>query len=119
MKKYIYVRTDGIPAIVWCRENNVPQQTMRVYLDKGYLVDDACRLAEEAHKRKLKQKTIMYKGIPAHRYFDNSTYTYIKEKIAYGCTIKEALKLREYNKTHKPYITIHDIRKNNKWKELI
>lgn len=118
--KVIFRRSDGVSAREWCRQNNVPSQTVQVYLDKGYLVDDACELAKKAHEESVrKHEMLKVNGIPICKILSPSAYATIKKKIIKtGCSYEEALKAYKHNcdkikakNKEVKYITFYDLKK--------
>lgn len=113
-KNIIYRLTDGKSVADWCRNHNVPYSSVTVMLNKGYLVDDACKLAKQAHERRLQRKILMYNGKSLRSTVSGGAYTAIKRKIKLtGCDIETAVRVYYHNKQHKgKYITINDIKKD-------
>lgn len=113
-KNIIYRLTDGKSVADWCRNYNVPYSSVTVMLNKGYLVDDACKLAKEAHERRLQRKILMYNGKSLRSTVSGGAYTAIKRKIKLtGCDIETAVRVYYHNKQHNgKYITVNDIKKD-------
>ena len=105
MARIIYTLLSGESVTNWCRKNNISYYTVTNYLKKGYLVEDACLLAKQAHENKKNKPTITYNGIPIIKLFSISKYTAVVRHIRKtGCSVEEAIKKYEQNLTHPRFI---------------
>ena len=113
-RNIIYTLNSGETVADWCKRENVPYSSVTIQLNKGYMVDEACNLAKEAHIKHLNRKVLMYKGKTLRSMVSGGAYTSIKRKMKLtGCDIETALKIYEHNKKRQGYITIHNIHKRN------
>ena len=112
-KAYTYFKDDDEPVKLWCKRIGVPYSTVLTMLYKGYIVEDACRLAQEAHERKLNKKILSYNGKSIHSFLPDTLYTSIAKKMRKtGCDYEKALQTYKHNIKRNGYITINDIKKD-------
>lgn len=98
----IYYLDNGQPVADWCRENGVPYGSALSWLNKGLLVEDACRLAKEGHERHKKRKTFMLGNNTLSKAVDQSTYnTLVRYINSYKLSVEEAIELYKKRKGKK------------------
>lgn len=103
MSYIVYTLPNGQLLADWCRENKIPYGTVRGYIDKGYMVEDACMAGKKAREKSLAKSVTMYNGKSLRSQYPcgyNSIMTHMREK---KCTVEEAVALYHYNLKH-PYI---------------
>ena len=102
----IYFLKNGMPVADWCRENEVPYGSVRVWLDKGLLVDDACKKAKEGHERRKRRKTLM---------LGNKTLSKAVPQIAYNSILRYVNRM---NLSVDEAIALYERRRGKHWKEI-
>lgn len=98
MAKPIYYLNTGESVISWCRKNSIPYETTIKYINKGLLIEDACKKAKEAHENRLNNPTLMLNGQTLFSSLSKSAYVSVKKKMRkYNCGLEEALKQYTHN----------------------
>ena len=101
MGRSIYILPNGESASKWSKRNNISYSTVVNYLNKGYMTEDACKLAKKAHEEKVNKPILMYNNKPLFGNIPISMYVSVARKIRKTkCSVEEAIESYKYNLTH-------------------
>ena len=123
MSYIVYKLPNGQLLADWCRENKIPYGTVRGYIDKGYMVEDACIAGKKAREKALSKTVIMYNGKSLHSQYlcgYSSIMTHMRKK---SCSVEEAIALYKYNLKH-PYKPknvrpVEDLKTGKQYKSIL